>query len=125
MHSAYLKDVEAARANVARLEASIAAELDVELAALPGRFGFESPDAFISAVRAAAGSRRGRKRRAVAAVASSGRRKRAVVTDATRAQVKKLVDAGKTGNEIAASLRISVPTVQNIKKALGLVKVRS
>jgi DNA-binding CsgD family transcriptional regulator len=38
--------------------------------------------------------------------------------------VKKLVGAGKTGSEIAKSLGISLPSVQNIKKALGLVKSR-
>ena len=31
---------------------------------------------------------------------------------------------GKTGGEIAKSLGISLPSVQNIKKALGLVKKR-
>ncbi len=50
------------------------------------------------------------------------RRKRAVITDETRAEVKRLVEAGKTGAEIAQALGISLPSVQNIKKALGLVK---
>lgn len=36
-----------------------------------------------------------------------------------------MVDAGKTGAEIADVLGISVPSVQNIKKALGLVAKRS
>jgi DNA-binding CsgD family transcriptional regulator len=35
-----------------------------------------------------------------------------------------MVDAGKTGAEIAKELKISLPSVQNIKKALGLVKAR-
>ena len=52
------------------------------------------------------------------------RRRRAVITDETRASVKKLVESGKTGGEIAKSLGISLPSVQNIKKALGLVKKR-
>lgn len=47
-----------------------------------------------------------------------------MITDETRAQLKKLVEAGKTGSEIAKSLKISLPSVQNIKKALGLVKKR-
>jgi hypothetical protein len=45
-----------------------------------------------------------------------------VITDETRAKVKALVEAGKTGAEIAAEVGISLPSVQNIKKALGLVK---
>jgi hypothetical protein len=35
-----------------------------------------------------------------------------------------MVDAGRTGAEIAKALSISLPSVQNIKKALGLVKER-
>jgi DNA-binding CsgD family transcriptional regulator len=34
------------------------------------------------------------------------------------------VAAKKTGQEIARALGISLPSVQNIKKALGLVKSR-
>ena len=49
-------------------------------------------------------------------------RKRAKITDAIRARVKKLLEAGKTGSQIAKALKISLPSVQNIKKALGLVR---
>jgi transposase len=38
--------------------------------------------------------------------------------------VKKLVQDGKTGSEVAKLVGISLPSVQNIKKALGLVKER-
>ena len=33
-----------------------------------------------------------------------------------------MVNEGKTGGETAKSLGISLPSVQNIKKALGLVR---
>ena len=59
-----------------------------------------------------------------AAAGAKKRRTRAVITDATRAEVKKLVEAGKSGGAIAKALKISLPSVQNIKKALGLVKPR-
>jgi DNA-binding CsgD family transcriptional regulator len=39
--------------------------------------------------------------------------------------VKKLVEGGKTGSQIAKALGISLPSVQNIKKSLGLVKARA
>jgi len=39
-----------------------------------------------------------------------------------RAKVRILVKDGKTGSHIARALGISLPSVQNIKKALGLVK---
>lgn len=133
-----LKELEAARAKLATLEQSIAEELSRELAALPGRYGFASTSDFVDAVNAAAGGSTGSGRRrgrpagstnaaAKPAPAKKGgrkRRTRAVITDETRAQVKKMVDSGKTGAEIAQTLKISVPSVQNIKKALGLVKER-
>jgi hypothetical protein len=117
-----LKELEAAKAKIAGLEKSIAAELNKELAALPAKFGFDSVGAFVEAVKAAGGKRGGRS--AKAAVGGKKRRTRAVITDATRAEVKKLVEAGKTGGQIAKSVGISLPSVQNIKKALGLVKKR-
>jgi DNA invertase Pin-like site-specific DNA recombinase len=121
-----LKALEAARAKLASLEESIASELSTELASLPARYGFQSVDDFVSAVSAAAGgkSRRGRKPGAAAAAPGKKRRKRSVITDETRAQVKKMVNDGKTGAEIAKAVGISLPSVQNIKKALGLVKER-
>ncbi|MBL9212283.1 MAG: helix-turn-helix domain-containing protein [Opitutaceae bacterium] len=125
------KALEAARAKLASLERSIANERNKELAGLPAKFGFASVDEFLQAVQAAAGGRRGRGKgrkpavkKAAAKKAGGRRRRRAVITDETRAQVKKLVDAGKTGAEIAKELKISLPSVQNIKKALGLVKAR-
>ena len=133
-----------ARAKVATLQVAIEAELNKELAALPASYGFASAADFVAAVTKAAGKRPGRKpgkakpvsapavtvapTAAPAAVAQPAapakkkRRKRAVITDATRAQVKKLVKAGKSGSEIAKAAGISLPSVQNIKKALGLVK---
>lgn len=47
-----------------------------------------------------------------------------MITDETRTQVKKLVGEGKTGAVFAKALGISLPGVQNIKKALGLVQPR-
>jgi hypothetical protein len=130
-----LKELEAARAKLATLEQTIADELNKELADLPAKYGFASAAEFADAVRSAGGggpARRGRKPgKAKAAAAGNGkggpgrkRRTRAVITDDTRAEVKKLVNDGKTGSEIAKSLGISLPSVQNIKKALGLVKKR-
>ena len=119
-----IKELEAAKAKVAALEAKISAERNAALSSLPAKYGFENVAAFISAVRAMGGKRRGRKPNKAAAVAtgSKQRRRRAKITDATRAQVKKLVEAHKTGGQIAKALKISLPSVQNIKKTLGLVK---
>ena len=124
-----IKELEAARAKLVALEQSIVDERNAELATLPAKYGFASVGEFVNAVRNAGGGKRGR--RAAGAKAAGGkkpggrkRRTRAVITDETRAQVKKLVDGGKTGAEIAETVGISLPSVQNIKKALGLVKKR-
>ncbi|MDP3070251.1 MAG: helix-turn-helix domain-containing protein [Opitutaceae bacterium] len=111
-----LKELEVARAKLANLEQSIADELKKELAALPAQYGFASVGEFIAAVKAAAGARRGRK------PGAKNRRRRAVITDEMRQQVKKLLEAGKSGTDIAKVVKISVPSVHNIKKSLGLVK---
>lgn len=122
MISDKIKELTAAKSKVAELEAKIAAELREELKTLPSRYGFESMDAFIGALRETGGGKRGRSAKAGSAMKK--RRKRAVITDETRAEVKKLVAAKKTGAEIAKTLGISLPSVQNIKKALGLVESR-
>lgn len=131
-----LKELEAARAKLASLEQSIAGELNKELSSLPAKYGFASVAEFITAVKGASGGggRRGRRRgrppgggaKAAAPGKTRGRKRRtrAVITDETRAQVKKMVNDGKTGAQIAEQLSISLPSVQNIKKALGLVKER-
>ena len=112
-----LKRIETYKSRIAALEG----KLFGELSKLPRKYGFANAEDFIATVRqatgkspaAAKGAKRGRKRKP-----------RATITDATRAKVKSMVGARKTSAAIAEELNISVPTVQNIKKALGLVKAR-
>lgn len=120
--SSKLKELAATRAKLASLEQAVQTELRKELAALPTKYGYASAEEFVDAVLTASG-RRGRGRPA-AATGGKKRRARAVITEETRTQVKKLVEGGKTGAEIAKIVGISLPSVQNIKKALGLVKKR-
>ena len=123
-----IKELEMTKAKMAALEKSIAKGLSKELATLHKRYGFASLAEFIKALRLSAGSglrRKGRRGRPAKATDKVKRRKRAVITDETRAGVKKLVEGGKTGSQIAKTLGISLPSVQNIKKALGLVKARA
>jgi len=118
-----VKALNETKAKVAQLERALAKEL----ASLPSAYGFNSLNEFVAALKAADGkaasgeARLGKAKKASAP--KSG--KRATITDATRAQVKAMVKAGKTGGAIAKALGISLPSVQNIKKALGLVKARS
>ena len=117
MLTSKLKELAVAQAKLVELQASVAEELPRELASLPARYGFGDSKAFIAAVKTASKGRR-------AAPNWRKLRKRTKITDATRAKVKKMVEAGKTGTAIAKKLSISLPSVQNIKKALGLIRAR-
>ncbi len=123
-----LKKLIKARTALARLEATVQKQLNRELVRLPARYGFESAEAFaqalIKASGAPSGAKRGRKPGRPAAPAKAGRRRRAKITDEMRKAVGEMVAAGQAGAAIAKALKISLPSVQNIKKALGLVKAR-
>src|SRR5471032_3139318 len=121
-----IKELEVTKAKIVSLEKAIAKRLNKELASLPNKYGFSSLEEFVGALREASGSpRKGRRGRPAKAVDKVKRRRRAVITADTRSGVKKLVEAGKTGSQIAKAMGISLPSVQNIKKALGLVKARA
>lgn len=112
---------------VAKLQAEIAkaeSKQKAKLLELPKKYGFASIEAVIQALQSL--SSRGRRGRPVGATKPSRgkKRTRATITDAVRAEVKKMANAGKTGAEIARAVGISLPSVQNIKKAAGLVKAR-
>ncbi len=117
-----IQELNALQAKAAKLQAAIETERTAELAALPGKYGYDSVKAFIKAMKAAAGGTRRNKRGTKKAPA--GKRKRAKITPELKAQVKTAVEAGKTGAVIAKELGISLPSVQNIKKEFGLVKAR-
>ncbi|MBL9206360.1 MAG: helix-turn-helix domain-containing protein [Opitutaceae bacterium] len=119
-----LNQLEAAKAKLAEMEQTISAERMTALANLPSEYGYSDLNSFIKALKSA--QRDGGRRKARVKVAlKSAKRTRAKITDETKSQVKTLVEEGKTGAEIAKALRISLPSVQNIKKALGLVKPRA
>ena len=115
-----IKELEKLRRETAQLESDIARDSSKELAALPAYYGFDSVKAFIKAVVAA--SKGGAKR--VKAPNEAPRRKRATITEEMKARVVELAKAGKTGAEIVKAVGISLPSVQNIKKAAGLVQAR-
>ncbi|OAM87023.1 hypothetical protein AW736_25335 [Termitidicoccus mucosus] len=139
--------MEAAKAKVAELENSLEKEIKQKLSRLHTEFGFSDLESFIKALKYAAGAPRpgrkpGRPAKAAKAAkvekapavapkaekapkaAGKKRGKRARITPELKAQVKTLVEAGKTGAVIAKELGISLPSVQNIKKEFGLVKKR-
>ena len=125
-----IKELEATKAKLASLEQSIELEMEAELAGLPVKYGFESMPALIKRLKSIGGVRakktRAPKAKSKAARPAAGqKRARATITEEMKLQVKALTEAGKTGPEIAAAVGISMPSVQNIKKAFGLVKARA
>ncbi|MEY2877835.1 MAG: hypothetical protein RLZZ15_215 [Verrucomicrobiota bacterium] len=120
MITSKIKELAATKAKMADLEKSIAAQLTKELAALPAQYGFASAEEFARAVLAS-GGKPGKRGVTMNPVGKKPRKARVEITDAMRAKVKELAEAGKTGAEIAAAVGISIPSVQNVKKALGIV----
>jgi hypothetical protein len=120
MITSKIKELAATKAKMADLEKSIAAQLTKELAALPAQYGFASAEEFARAVLGS-GGKAGKRGVTINPVGKKPRKARVEITDAMRAKVKELAEAGKTGAEIATAVGISIPSVQNVKKALGIV----
>jgi hypothetical protein len=124
MVTAKIKQLTEYQTKVDALKKAIASQLKHDLSSLHRKYGFATSLDLIKAIKASSGGKRpGR----VAKAASTGgkkRRKRAKITPEMKQKLKHMVDAGKTGTVIAKSLGISLPSVQNIKKELGLVKAR-
>ena len=128
-----IAELEKAKAKLALAQAKLAADRVAALAKLPSEYGYANLNDFIKALKAAAvkggkGKAKAGKAAKVAKApkaAKAAKGKRAKITAEVKAEVKALVDAGKTGQEIAKALGISQPSVQNIKKELGLVKARA
>jgi phosphopantothenoylcysteine synthetase/decarboxylase len=120
-----IRELASAREKLAKLEATIEGELPGELSTLHERYGFDDVKSFLNAIQAATRKKGRKPGRAKKAKVVPKTRKRAKITDAIRAKVKKLVKAGKSGSQIAKAAKISLPSVQNIKKALGLVESRT
>lgn len=127
-----IQELAALQAKAAKLQAAIESQRTAELSSLPSSYGYASLDEFIKALKAAVskgGGKRGRRagkgRPAKGPKKKAGgRRKRAKITPELKEKVKAAVEGGKTGAQIAKEFAISVPSVQNIKKELGLVKKR-
>jgi len=119
-----IQKLNAARAKVAALEHAIANERLKELATLPAKYGFGDVVSFIKALKSAVGSAKVGRGVAAASAKPAGAVKRKHITPEAKAKVAELLAEGKSGSEVAARVGISLPSVQKIKKELGLVKPR-
>lgn len=143
-----LKLIADAKSKLASLEEKAASELSSKLTNLHTDLGYESREDLIAALQGlgsakkATGKKRGRKpgkkaaakapkapKAAKAAPAKKAggkkaRAKRTRITDELKSKVIAAVKAGGKGAAIASQFGISVPSLQNIKKAAGLIKAR-
>lgn len=118
MPSDKLKEIAAYKAKIIALEKEVEAEQKKKLANLHKEVGMASTEELIDALKGL------KKAPRKAAAKSKGRKRRAKITDAIKAEVANAVKAGKKGAEIAKEFGISIPSIQNIKAELGLVKKR-
>jgi hypothetical protein len=114
-----IQSLNKAKAEVQALEATVEKQLKASLATIHADHGFDSVESFIRAVKKASAEVEAKGRKA--AERAVPKAKRARITAAVRATVKNLVKAGRSGAVIAREVGISTASVQNIKKALGLV----
>lgn len=114
----HIARLEKVRALTRLLEQKIAEGLRDELAALPTKYGFGNADEFANAVRAA----RLPPVEAPAAKAKPKPKKNGHMSAAKLARLRSLHAQGKSGQEIAKTLRISESTVSKLRSDLGLTQ---
>lgn len=108
MLNSKIKEIEEYKEKIAQLEEAIEAERRAQLMNLHAELGYQNPQKLIEALQEATrASRKG---------------KRTVISEELRDQIKQALLAGNSGAATAREFGVSVPTIQNIKKELGLVK---
>jgi DNA invertase Pin-like site-specific DNA recombinase len=123
------KQIAATKAKLDALEKKAAAEAAKKLTNLHKDLGFATRAdliAALSSLEAAGGKSRGPAKKAgrAAPKKATKRAKRAKITEELKAKVIEAVKNGGKGSEIAKDFGISIPSLQNIKKAAGLTKPR-
>lgn len=130
------KQIAAAKAKLEALEKKAAAESAKKLTNLHSDVGFATRSELIAALQGLEGDgvKRGRKSKGAAkpvkpakaakTAKKSTRAKRARITEELKAKVIEAVNSGAKGAAIAKEFSISIPSIQNIKKAAGLTKTR-
>jgi DNA invertase Pin-like site-specific DNA recombinase len=132
MLTSKIKELADYKAKIAELEKAVLAEREEALSRAHTELGFASRADLIKALRAldkVAPKRRGKKKISKAPAASARvskeRRKRTKITPELRDSILAAVREGSTGNAIAQKFGVSLPTVQNIKRAAGLTRTAS
>lgn len=124
MISDTLKEIADYEARIASLQKKVESDRRKELTTLHKKVGFATRADLIESLIALDG---GKKATRVSRSSNGGkvRAKRTKITEALRADIIKAVKSGEKGVDVAARFGVSIPTLHNIKKSAGLVKVRS
>jgi hypothetical protein len=121
-----LKEISLYKAKIAALEKSILAERQSKLKKLQSDLGYGSTADLIEALRsingAAPSASRGKASAAPAGGPGRKRRKRAKVTDEMRQGMVTALRGGGKAADVAKQFGVSIPTVQNVKRAAGLTR---
>jgi hypothetical protein len=118
-----LQEIEQYKTKIAELEKELVNERKQKLASLHSDLGYGSRAELIAALQGL--ESKPRRGKGSAGAAKKPRGKRARITPEMRDQIKQALLAGKKGSDVAREFKISVPTVQNIKKEIGLVKAQA
>jgi hypothetical protein len=127
-----------AKAEVAQLTKAIEYDMENALRGLPTSYGYNNLADFIKALKVAVKAAKGKPTKGARKAKGSAqakasvptkaqktkKRARGVINDEVRATVQTLLSEGKTGAQIAKATKLSIPSIQQIKKSLGLVKPR-
>ncbi len=92
-------------------------QVEKQLSELHIKYGFSTVDDFVAAVKNVNSKDPGKN--------SGCKRNRTIITPALKQKVVEALKAGRTGEEVAETSGISLPSVYNIKKAVGLTKART
>jgi transposase len=125
MLSKRLNELAQQKAKLIELEKTILAERESAIQRLHLDMGYATRADLIKALREADKRRpkRGPKAAAAKPAAAAGKkRRRAKVTAELRAGIEAAIRQGGTGSAIAKKFGVSLPTVQNIKRAAGLTR---
>lgn len=129
MLSSKIKELADYKAKIMELEKAVLEEREAALARAHSDLGFASRADLIKALRALdkAGPKRARRKasKASAPAEKKSRRKRTTITPELRDSILAAVKEGGTGNAVAKRFGVSLPTVQNIKRAAGLTRTGS
>jgi len=120
--SVKLAEISALESKLTALRNEASETLTATLRGLPASLGYDNADSLIKAIRAA---NKTKTRKVKASRKASGARKaRASITPEKRAAIIADLTAKMAPLDVATKHEISLATVQNVKKAAGLVKVR-